>query len=912
MAVEQPKRGGPGIPVDVAALKSARARKGWSQKKLAHEIGSDARVIERIEARGTAALRTLADIAEVLEIDPLGFRLTTSPPSPGTPPLDRRFQLPAVVADFTGRENGFKEMVARLRGDGGRVGLAALRGMGGVGKTSLAVKVAHAVKDHYPDAQLFVERQGLAERPVPAAEAMARVIRAFQLEQAPLPDTVAELLPVYRTVLAGKRALILLDNAKDVEQVKDLVNAAPPVGFIVTSRDALALDGVTSLCLDMLSGEEALALFRRIVEGKGSDEELREVAELCGRLPLAVRVAGDFLRLHEDWKVSRYILALQDEGKRLGRLKGQTPEKDVEAVLALSAAELVRSNPELAERWQMLSAFPADFDLAAAAAVWNLADDDRPDLTPALDELTALLARSLVQHDGGTDRYGLHDLMRPVARAAFDYVKDDPRQGGTADRLESAARGLAEHYLGILIEADHLFLTGRASHCQAVALFDQEKGNIRHGQLWAAARPAADAEAARWCRNFALHGAHILGFRLSPRELIEWMELALQACRRLGDRRGEGMAHNNLGVAYADLGNTPAAITSHDQQLTIARETGDRHGEAAALGNLGRDYSFLGQPGTAQGFYEQALEIAREVKDRRYETVILTGLGLTHSDRGDYLAAVAYHEQALQVAREIGDRASEGNVLGNLGLAHAALGDPRRAIDFQQQHLAIAREIGDRDGEGNALGNLGLAYSDLQEFGTAIAYFQQHLAIARETGDRRDERGLLFNLGLAHAGLSDFQTAIAYHEKSLLISGELGDQRGQRMTLDSLGRATLALGRHHDAIGYFERARTMARELGDRRGEGQALDNLARTYAGLGDFRTAIGYCAQAVAAARELEDRGAEANSSFNLALCCDGLNQVDKAIAHAEYALALYEALANPRAEQVRGQLARWRGHV
>src|SRR5262249_31158837 len=160
--------------------------------------------------------------------------------------------------------------------------------------------------------------------------------------------------------------LIVLDNAKDEEQVQHLVTAPPPVGFVVTSRNALGLDGVESIPLDVLSMDEALKLLRGIVGEKGTDDELLAITELCGRLPLALRVAGDFLRLHPNWSVPRYVEALKNEGKRLERLKGKTKEKDVEAVLGLSAAQLLRENPTLAAQWQLLTVFEGDFDEDAA------------------------------------------------------------------------------------------------------------------------------------------------------------------------------------------------------------------------------------------------------------------------------------------------------------------------------------------------------------------------------------------------------------------------------------------------------------------------------------------------------------------------------------------------------------------
>jgi hypothetical protein len=345
--------------------------------------------------------------------------------APGEPSLSERppraldkpsrlFQLPGLLSDFVGRAKEVSELMSRLRGDGGRVGLSALKGMGGVGKTTLAVHVAHQVKDRFPDAQLFLDLQGVAERPVTAVEAMARFIRDFHREVPKLPETESELLPIYRSTLRGKRALIVLDNAADESQVKNLI-AGDMTGFIITSRRALALDGVISVELDVLSPEKSLELLRGIVGAKkGTDDELRRVAELCGHLPLALRVAGDFLRLKVGWTVAQYIAALNEERHRWLKV-GTDPQKDVEAVLKLSSAQLVRDDVDLATRWHFLADWPADFGADAAAAAWDMESDEHT----VREDLSTLVDRSLVLFDQKSSRYRLHDLMKPIAAGLF-------------------------------------------------------------------------------------------------------------------------------------------------------------------------------------------------------------------------------------------------------------------------------------------------------------------------------------------------------------------------------------------------------------------------------------------------------------------------------------------------------------
>ena len=302
-------------------------------------------------------------------------------------------------------------------------GRAALDGLGGVGKTTLAVHVAHLVKDDYPDGQIQVDLKGVSDSPLTPAAAMQEVIRVLEPE-AQFPEDEAAVAALYQRVLAGKRVLLLWDNARDGAQVRPLLDATPgSCGLVVTSRKALALPGVQSRNLEVLPEGEAVELLAEILKGRKADDgELKELAEHCGCLPLALRVAGSFLAAKRDWTVQEYLAELADERQRLTRLRHE--DLDVGAVLGLSAAQLVREQPELAARWQELTVFPGSFDRAAAAAVWAL--DERE----ARESLSTLLEWALLLFDPATGRYRFHDLMRPVAAAVFDYGPGDAGSGG--------------------------------------------------------------------------------------------------------------------------------------------------------------------------------------------------------------------------------------------------------------------------------------------------------------------------------------------------------------------------------------------------------------------------------------------------------------------------------------------------
>jgi tetratricopeptide (TPR) repeat protein len=589
----------------------------------------------------------------------------------------RLHSLPSDIADFTGRKREVSELRKALEHGNGRIVISALNGMGGVGKTTLAIHVAHQLAAHYPEAQIVVDMQGTSQ-PLAPIEAMLRVIRAFH-PQAPPADDVNQVAPIYSSVLVGKRVLILLDNAADAAQVRLLVPPAP-CALIVTSRRRIKLEGSRWLDLDALSEKDARDLLREMLDKRrATNAQLDRLAELCGRLPLALRVAGTFLAVHSDWPVEEYIETLSDERQRLAHLKQD--DFDVEAVLELSARQLEQESVELAARWRMLAVFPASFDLAAAAAVWGAAE--------ARASLSGLFERSLLLHNQETGRYRLHDLVRLFVVAQLDEATRSMTQ------LRHAA-----HYCSELDKANTLYLRGGDALKQGLALFDLEWRNIRAGQACAAACAAEENQAAELCNRFPVAGAYLLDLRQHPRERIEWLKSALIAARQLKQQGDEGAHLGNLGLAYAALGETRRAIEFYEQQLVIVREIGDRRGEGNALGNLGLAYAVLGET-------------------RR---------------------AIEYHEQYRAIAREIGDRRGEGNALGNLGIAYATLGETRRAIEFYEQQLVIAREIGDRRGEGNALSNMSLALDTLGEREQAILNAEAALKIFEQIESPYAER----------------------------------------------------------------------------------------------------------------------------------------------------------------------------
>ena len=655
----------------------------------------------------------------------------------------RLHEAPRAPADFTGREDELKELLAAI--EVGGVAISGLQGMGGIGKTALALKLVEMLKPRYPDAQFFLDLKGASTQPLTVAEALAHVVRAYH-PAAKLPESESELRGLYLSVLDGQRALLLMDNAVNAAQVEPLI---PPVGclLLVTSRQHFTVPGLVAKNLDTLSAADARDLLLTIAPR--IDTQADEIAALCGHLPLALRLAATALVKYRNLSAADYVRRLRDRQQRL---------QLIEASLSLSYELLSEA---LRERWRWLAVFPDTFAGDAAAAVWRVEVDEAQDI------LGELMATSLVEWNQKSGRYRQHDLARLFADAKL-----------SAEERAVGQKRFATHYKNVLATANELYLEGGESLLRGLALFDLEWSNIQDGHTWVAVRAdTADADITRLSITYPNVGAYVLNLRQHSREWIRWLEITLAAARRLQYQLGEANALGNLGIAYADLGETRRGIQFYEQQLAIVREIGDRRGEGNALGNLGRAYVDLGEIERAVLFYEQRLTIARELGDRRGEGNALGNLGLVYTDLGETSRAIQFFEQQLAIVREIGDRRGEGNALGNLGIAYKKLGETVRGIQFYELQLTIVREIGDRRGEGIGLGNLGNAYINLGQTRRAIGFYEQHLTIAREIGDRRGEGNALWNMSLALDQLGERAQAIQHTERALTIFEQIEDPR---------------------------------------------------------------------------------------------------------------------------------------
>jgi len=628
-------------------------------------------------------------------------------------------QAPSPIPDFVGRKDQIRRLTHALK-PGARAAITGVVGMGGIGKTELAKVVADKVKGRYRDGVLWADCG--QKRLVDIIDGWAGTLTEYKMEKLPGDDLAAK-APHWRGLISRKEALLIFDNVQLGQEIEPLF---PPPGsrstVLITTRhaDHPALRGIEPLRLDQFTPAEAMDLAERVL-GRGAARAQRADAErlfkLVGYLPLAVHIALSLAKVN-GWSLKE----LNQELERAGAIR-VLKEPDTERSLRATFQTAWDNLPEELQRaFACLAVFNQgpSFDTIAMADVMEAEERDARAL------LNRLTGRSLLT-PVGDGRWSLHPSLREFA--AEKLPDEDPAWGR-----------MAAHYVKVAGAAHELYLRGGEDLLRGLHLFDLEWPHIRAGHEWAVQHAETEEEAVRLCSAYPDAAAYCLDLRQHPREMVAWLEAAVEAARRLEDRAAEGRHLGNLGNAYYLLGEVRKAIGYYEKALEIAREIGDRRGEGNHLGNLGAAYHRLGDYRKAIGYYEKALEIDREIGDRRGEGNRLGNLGLAYADLGEVRKAIGYYEKALEIAREIGDRRIEGNQLGNLGAAYHRLGDVRQAIGYYEKALEIAREIGDRRNEGNWLANMGQAYKELGDVDKARELWEEALRIYEEIEDPRAER----------------------------------------------------------------------------------------------------------------------------------------------------------------------------
>ncbi|WP_330273607.1 tetratricopeptide repeat protein [Lentzea sp. NBC_00516] len=765
-------------------------------------------------------------------------------------------QLPTAISAFTGRAGDLDRLDALACGTRETTAIAVIAGAAGVGKTTLAVHWAHRVRDRFGGGQLYVNLRGHAPAaPMPPVEALSRFLSALGVPAGQIPPDLDRAADLYRTLLADRRMLVLLDDARDVEQVRPLLPGGPGSAVVVTSRYGLgglvARDGAAYFALGVLTPQEAHALLVRTLGAARAEADpgaTVDLARLCGFLPLALRIAAANLTLRPERTISDHVTELAADD-RLDRLS--VVGDDETAVRVAFDHSYAALPPAAARLFRLLGLVPGpDFGVSAATALIGA------DAGPAL----ALLADAHLLLRPAPGRYAFHDLLRLYAAE---------REENDAERAEATGR-LLDWYLGG-VDAGALTLfpqrirlpisvatQGFDAQAEALAWLDTELPN-----LVAAARLAAERGPARvaWLLADSLRGYCWL--RMCT---VEWLAIAtagLTAATSADEPTGRAAAELSLADLHRLHGRYRIAIEHYTQAVEQARSGGWLGGANIALSNLGTAYFWLGELPAAAEHYRQSLEVAVRTGRVAGEANTLGNLGLVCQLQGELDRAAEHHTRALDLHRRLGNRSNEAVNLANLGETYHLLGRFDAAHDHVSRALALHREIGDRGAEAESLRVLAEIWLDQGEHDRALDSAVEAVALAADTGHLPVRTNALNTLGGIRLRLGQAAEARADHDRALRLARDANTGYAEVVALSGLAACHLRLGDHDHARILAEHALAEADRVGFRIAAAQALTVLLDVHLTSGDLPQALACGERALALHRSTGHRHGEARTA-------------------------------------------------
>ncbi|MFC0600419.1 AfsR/SARP family transcriptional regulator [Streptomyces palmae] len=674
------------------------------------------------------------------------------------PAFIRPAQLPATVADFTGRRSLVDDLSAQLGSGGGRVmAVSAVAGIGGVGKTTLAVHVAHAARQHFPDGQLYVDLQGSGPAPAEAEAVLGAFLRALGTPDAAIPDGLEERAALYRSTLDSRRVLVLLDNARDAAQVRPLLPGTEGCAAVVTSRIRMVdLESAHLVDLDVMSPDEALALFVRIVgaERVASERDAAmDVVAACGFLPLAIRIAASRLAARRTWTVSALAGKLSDERRRLDELRAG--DLAVKATFELGYGQL---EPQQARAFRLLGlADGPDISLEAAAAILDMDPLDAEDLIESLVD-TSLL------ESAAPGRYRFHDLVRLFARACAERDEQPPAE------LGAAMSRLLDFYLAT---ARQVYSVERPGDRLVAHLAPTEGGGLTF--------PSKDAA-------------------------LDWLFAeaeCLLACAQQSTARGLLRRAVDLLLAAKDLAESGAHARRYEQAAAAIRDAAHAVdaplAEARARTVLTYVHSVTGRFDQADVEAQHAMLLAVVADDPLVQGHAPIERGIVAFYETRFEDAESYLTQALHAFRADRNEPGEASALSNLARVYVDMGRVAAGVELAERALAIYRRMGVSLRLANGMYALGLALTRAQRLDEALAHLTQALAMFHESRQRLWEGMTHYRLAEAHLAGNEPARAAEHAEQSLALRGLGGEwRRGGFLTV---------LGKALDAMGQTDRAR---------------------------------------------------------------------------------------------------------
>lgn len=734
--------------------------------------------------------------AQSRQPEPEATRTSGTRGTPAAPELPRPAQLPAAVNDFTGR----RQIIARLRtllsaqeGSEG-VPVAAISGIGGVGKTALAVHVAHAMHDLFPDGQLYADLRGYGVEPTAPESVLAAFLRGLGLPADAIPDGLAERSALFRSLLADRRMLVLLDNARDAAQVSQLLPGSAGCAAIVTSRGKLAdLAAARLIDLDVMEPEEALALFGTVAGAERVEAEraaAMDVVAACGFLPLAVRIVAARLASRPSWTVASLVSRLADERRRLDEMR--VGDLAVEATFALGYGQL---SPAQARAFRLLS-LPGgpDISIGAASGLLALEAMDTEDVLESLVDASLLEAPA-------PGRYRFHDLLKLFARRVAERAESPAAGNGGQDGGERRGSGVSVAIGGEGEEALRRLLDFYlASACSAHRL--AYEGSTIADQLGVAGTGHAFAsadEAVAWLSVEAeslfasiaqVARANEAGALLPGADLLLAMEPLLESGSH--GREFEGRTR---------------------EMLAVARRLGAVSSELRCRYVLGRVLFGTNRLAEAEEEFRTSLELSAG-GERIVVGEVLNALAVVAGRRRRHVEALAWFGSAREAFREVGARGGEALTLSYSARDHLFLEQPQEAIAAAEQGLALFIEMGSSAGTARARYHLGMILSRVGRLNEAVHHHAECLAFFRASRQRVWEQRVCARLAETFIHAGRFTDATRHAEQALTVSREISHPYGEAQALWMLGKALNGLGSTGRGRDCLERAHDLFTRLG--------------------------------------------------------------------------------------------------
>ncbi|WP_051793210.1 BTAD domain-containing putative transcriptional regulator [Kibdelosporangium aridum] len=695
------------------------------QRLLVEELGANpGHGLQRVHAQILRADPALAEGAAPRELESLPV-----------------CQLPADIPDFTGRTEPLNEVLDLLTG--GRT--AVVVGAPGTGKSTLAVRAAHRAREMFPDGQLYLDLAGTADVPRDPAMMLAELLRALGVSDAVMPDGLHERAALYRSTLAGRQMLVLLDDAAGAHQVRPLLPPSGGCAALVTSRHLLAdLTSAHHVELDVLPSDDARELLAGIV-GRArvnrEPEQAAAIVELCGHLPLAIRIAGARLASRQAWTLQVLQDRLEDESRRLRELR--VGDLDIRANFDLS----VRMVPDDSARaFRLMGLLGAE-----TLPGWVIgALIDQHDADDVLDALVdANLVRLMDTDNVGQPRYRLHDLLRTyAAKAAEEHYSLDERRAAV-QRVLAAWLALAEQARDLFYPSLFEPTPGTAPRWKPdyavvdpVAWFDVERGRLLH-----AIQLAVDWDLDELAWELAVAAVPYYDHRSLYQDWTRSHRVALAATRAAGNSHGEAVLLHGLGQVHIYRDEDAKALRSLKRSLEVHRETGDKRGMALALAGLATMRRVHGNYDLALGDACTALNLFVEVGHRHAEAQLRSAIGLIQLEQGNLDDARDWIDSGLRVARELRDRHRQAVILRNSSKYYQASGDTAAALRCLTRSLTIFKEIDDERCAAYAEQRIGGVYAQLDDHSRARCALERAADVFYVNGDRRNEAECWQQLG---------------------------------------------------------------------------------------------------------------------------------------------------------------------